>query len=293
MNLRFAFTAFLNQAKDTAEQNSGIDWTAVLIAGAVMGGLAIIFAFLLGIADKKFAVKTDERIPEIIKHLGGANCGACGYAGCAALADAIVQGKAEPWSCPVASKENVSAIAEIMNIESDGRGISEPMVAKLHCAGDCDAAAKRCDFEGINECRIANGMAGGPKMCTYACIGLGDCVRTCKFNAISMGENGLPVFDSDKCTGCGACVKQCPRGVIELVPKTAEVLAACHNADNAKEALANCKNACIGCGKCARACAQGAISIIDKHCVIDYSKCIGCGECAKVCPTGSIKLLNK
>ena len=297
MNLSFALTGFLNKAKEAAEntleQSSGIDWTAVLIAGAVMGGLAIVFAFLLGIADKKFAVKTDDRVSEIADHLGGVNCGACGYAGCAVLAEAIVQGKAAPRDCPVTSNENRAAIADIMGIAASENEKMEPKIARLHCTGDCNTAAVRYDFEGITECRAAAGIAGGPKMCSYACIGLGDCIKVCKFNAITMGENGLPVFNADKCTGCGECVKQCPRGVIELIPKTAEVLITCRNADNAKEALTNCKNACIGCGKCVKACPQGAISIIDKHSVIDYSKCIGCGACAAVCPTGCIAQLNK
>lgn len=290
MNLGFALTHLLTQAETTLEQSSGIDWKAVLIAGAIMGGIAIIFAFLLGIADKKFAVKTDERVAEITGHLGGANCGACGYAGCASLAEAIVQGKAAPGDCPVASKENLAIIAGIMGITAEAK---EPMVARLHCAGDCDTAVKRYDFDGITKCSAANGMAGGPKMCTFACIGLGDCIAACKFDAITMGENGLPIFNPDKCTGCGACAKQCPRGVIELVPKTAKVLVACKNGDSAKEAMTNCKHACIGCGKCAKTCPQGAISIIDKHSVIDYTKCIGCGECAKVCPTKCIVMLDK
>ena len=300
MNLGFALTAFLNQAKETAkdtldtlEQSSAFDWTTVLIAGAVMGALAIVFALLLGIADRKFAVKTDERVSRISEHLGGVNCGACGYAGCAMLAEAIVQGKAAPRDCPVTSNENRAAIADIMGIAAGEADEMEPMIARLHCAGDCNTAVPRCDFEGITDCRTANGIAGGPKMCTYACIGLGDCVKTCKFNAITMGENGLPVFRADKCTGCGECVKQCPRGVIELVPAESKMLIACHNSDNAKEALANCKNACIGCGKCVKACPVGAISVKDLHAVIDYSKCIGCGACEKVCPTGCILPVNK
>ena len=50
--------------------------------------MGILFGVLLVIVSKVFAVKVDERAAEITEKLPGANCGACGYAGCADYADA-------------------------------------------------------------------------------------------------------------------------------------------------------------------------------------------------------------
>ncbi|MBQ1684831.1 MAG: hypothetical protein II072_04930, partial [Clostridia bacterium] len=157
-----------------------MNWTAIIIAGAIMGGLAIIFAIILGIADKKFAVEIDSRVPAIAECLGGANCGACGYAGCSALAEAIVRGDAAPNSCPASKGDKLKRISELLGVEAEEKA---PMMAQLLCAGDCEAAAVRYEYTGAKSCRIANGLAGGPKMCTFACLGMGDCVRDCKFGA--------------------------------------------------------------------------------------------------------------
>lgn len=254
-----------------------------------MGALAIIFAIILGIADKKFAVEIDARVPEITECLGGANCGACGYAGCAALAEAIVRGEAEPNTCPASKGEKMARISELMGVEASSKA---PVVATLICTGDCETAAVRYEYDGVPNCRIANGLAGGPKKCTWACIGMGDCIKDCKFGAIAMGKNGLPQFNKAKCTGCGACAKQCPRGAITLMPVEAKVAILCRNDDNGKAAKDNCKNACIGCRRCEKACPAGAISLIGKHCAVDQEKCIGCLECTKVCPMGCVATLK-
>ncbi|MBR5949149.1 MAG: RnfABCDGE type electron transport complex subunit B [Clostridia bacterium] len=262
-----------------------MNWTAIIIAGAVMGALAIIFAIILGVADKKFAVEIDSRVPQIAECLGGANCGACGYAGCAALAEAIVRGEVAPNACPASKGEKMRRISELMGVEASAQ---TPAVARLICTGDCETAAARYQYDGVPSCRIANGLAGGPKKCTWACLGMGDCISDCKFGAITMGENGLPQFNSAKCTGCGACAKQCPRGAIALVPTAAKALILCRNDDAGKEAKDNCKNACIGCRRCEKSCPADAITLIGKHCVIDQDKCIGCIECTKQCPMGCI-----
>lgn len=266
-----------------------MDWTIIIIAGALMGGLAILFGVVLGVADKKFAVETDERIPLINDCLGGANCGACGYAGCNALAEAIVAGEAAPNACPASGAEKVARIAELIGVSAEAK---EPMIARLACMGDCESVTLRYNYDGIPDCRIASNLSGGPKMCTYACVGMGDCVKACKFDAITLTEKGLPIFHPEKCTGCGACAKQCPRGAIMLAPKSSTVMVACRNDDMAKEARTNCKHGCIACKKCERVCPVGAVTIDGKHSHIDFDKCIKCGECAKVCPSGCIEVFE-
>lgn len=266
-----------------------MNWTAIIIAGALMGGLAIVFGIVLGIADKKFTVQEDGRISLVYECLGGANCGACGYAGCSALAEAIVEGKAAPNACPASGAEKVARISEIMGVSAQAK---EPMIARLACMGDCESVALRYNYDGLPDCRIASGLSGGPKMCTYACIGMGDCVKACKFGAIYLSEKGLPIFIPEKCTGCGACAQQCPRGAIKLAPKSSTVMVACRNDDIAKESRANCKHGCIACKKCERVCPVGAISINGKHSQIDFAKCIKCGECAKSCPSSCIEVFD-
>lgn len=64
--------------------------TTAVILVAVLGG---VFGLVLATASKKFAVEEDPRIGEITNLLPGANCGGCGFAGCGALADAIVSGQ--------------------------------------------------------------------------------------------------------------------------------------------------------------------------------------------------------
>lgn len=267
-----------------------MDYTAIIIAGSLMAVLAVIFAVILGIADKKFAVKEDERIPAVAEKLGGANCGACGYAGCSALAQAIVEGKALPNTCPSCSAEAVECICKIVGVTAEAK---EPCVARLACTGDCETAKIRYEYDGVANCRIVNSLAGGRKLCSYGCLGFGDCIPMCKFGAISMGTNGLPVFDENKCVGCGECAKFCPRTVIKIVPKKARAFVACRNKDSGRDAMQACSHACIACRKCERTCQHGAILIFKNHSHVDQSKCVGCGECIEACPTKCIVSLVK
>ncbi len=263
-----------------------INVIAILAAVLALGGLGALFGVILTVADKKFAVEVDERVALVGECLGGANCGACGYAGCAALAEAIVQGAAKPNACPAAGPENTAKIAQIMGVETDVGGA---MVARVICQGAHGVARDRYIYDGLPSCRAASSMAGGPKMCAYACIGLGDCEKVCAFDAISI-KDGLVVIDENRCTACGMCAQTCPRGVISLLPKEQSVIVRCRNSDLGRMARDACVKACIGCRRCEKQCAYGAIHVENGYARIDQEKCTRCGECAKVCPSGCITI---
>lgn len=263
-----------------------MDWVAIVFALGVMGLLGAAFGVVLSVADKKFAVEVDERVAAIRSTLGGANCGACGFAGCDAFSEAVVRGEAKPDGCPVAGPEGAAAIAAVMGVSAGPA--AEAQAARLFCRGDCEAAKPRYDYEGIQSCAMAATLAGGPKQCAWACLGLGDCAAACPFGAIAV-EDGIARISADKCVACGKCVEACPRGVIHLTPENDTVFVACQNHDMAKDARAACANACIACGRCVKACIADAIKVVDYCAVIDQEKCSRCGSCAKVCPCGCIR----
>lgn len=252
----------------------------ILLAVLVLGGLGLVFGILLTIASKIFHVEIDPRVEEVRACLAGANCGACGYAGCDACAQAVVKGEAGINCCPPGGAAAAEGIAKIMGVAAE---VAEPKVARVLCQGADGVAAQRYIYDGYKSCHAAAGLACGPKECRYACIGLGDCVEHCPFGAISI-QNGIAHIDEKLCKACGNCVAVCPRSVIQMMPASAKVLVRCRNMDAAKPAFAVCTASCIGCGRCVKACTQEAIQVVDGFAHIDTSKCTQCGECAKVCP---------
>lgn len=262
-----------------------MDIMNIVFALLVLGILGLVFGAALAVASKVFEVKTDPRFPEIMDCLPGANCGGCGYAGCSAAANAIIEGKAAVNCCPVASAENVAKIAEIMGVEAAS---GERQIAHVICNGG-HAAKKKFEYIGIQDCLGATKVAGnGPLECAYGCLGLGSCVKACSFDAIKIGENNLPVVDADKCTNCMQCAVACPRNLIVSVPVSKKVFVECNNKQKGAAAMKVCEHACIGCGLCVKECKLGAIQVIDNVAVIDYEKCKNCKICTKVCPKDAI-----
>lgn len=263
-----------------------MNWIPVILAFGVLGVVGLVFGVLLCIADKKLAVEVDPRLDAIKGCLGGANCGACGFAGCDAFANAVLEGAAKPNGCPAA---DAAAIGEIMGISVEQ---GEKKVARVICQGDHSFAKERYKYDGYKSCALAASMVGGPKECTYACIGLGDCMDVCKFGAITI-ENGIAKIDENRCVACGNCVDKCPRTVIKLMPADDKVMVLCRNKDVGRVARAACMRACIGCGRCVKECKYGAIQVVDGYARIDYDKCTRCGACAKVCPCNCILDLSQ
>jgi len=250
----------------------------ILYAGILLGALGIIFGGVLSFASKKFHVEVDERVAQVRECLGGANCGACGYPGCDGFAGAVVAGEAPVNGCAPAGEKGAKAIGKIMGVDA---GATEKLVARVLCQGENGIAKERYQYDGYQSCSTAAGLAGGPKDCRFACLGLGDCMDKCAFGAIHM-ENGIAHIDPEKCTACGACVKACPRSVIKLLPVSSKVIVRCRNSDTARAARAVCMDACIGCGRCKKECQYEAITVENGFARIDPDKCTRCGACAAV-----------
>ena len=259
--------------------------TDVLIPVGIFAALGVLFGVILAIASRVFAVKVDERMPAVTECLPGANCGGCGYSGCAALAEAIVKGEATPNACNGCDAAALKTIGEIMGIE-----VSDPVPVHAHvmCAGNCNAAVYQYRYEGAQDCIAANRMGGGDKACPNGCIGLGTCVAACKYDAIRLVD-GVAVVDPKKCIGCGACAVLCPKAIIKMIPVKSQYCVECSSAENGANTRKHCTAGCISCRICQKNCPSGAIVVEGFAVSIDQSKCTGCGICAEKCPRKIIK----
>lgn len=255
----------------------------ILIALGVVAAVGLLAGVLLALLSKLFAVPEDEKVKKIRSCLPGANCGACGYKGCDDYAVAL-SGGAEANLCVPGGKDTADALGELLGIEVEA---PKEVVAYVHCNGNCEATAKKADYDGVQSCRAAAMLYGGPDDCKYGCMGFGDCAAVCPVQAICL-KDGIAHVDSGVCIGCGKCEKACPKHIISLVPKNAGTAVMCSNRDKGADARKSCKNACIGCKKCERTCPHGAIAVADNLARIDYEKCTGCGACAEACPTGCL-----
>lgn len=269
----------------------------ILIAVIVLGAIALISAIVLYAVSKKFAVQEDPRIGQVVELLPGANCGGCGFAGCAGMADALVKGadlgSIDGLMCPVGGADVMGQVADLLGMAVAN---TDPMVAVVRCNGTCEHRPRIVEYDGLLSCQAVNATCAGETGCGFGCLGCGDCVAACQFGAITMDEEtGLPVVDEEKCTACGACAKACPRHIIELRkkgPKGRRVYVQCVNKDKGAVAKKACAVACIGCGKCQKVCKFDAITVENNVAYIDFNKCRMCTKCVDECPTGALVKVN-
>jgi len=265
----------------------------ILYTVICLGGIGAIAAIILYFVAQRFKVIEDPKIDLVEEELPGANCGGCGYAGCRAFAEAMVKaGSLEGFNCPVGGSDVMNKVAGILGLEAEEL---EPEIAVIRCSGSFANAPQKLNYDGPATCDLVHRLFTGESACPNGCIGLGDCVNACNFNAIHIDEEtGLPVV-MDNCVACGACVTACPRDIIELRPKGKKerrIFVSCVNTEKGGPARKNCKVACIGCGKCVKVCKFDAITMENNLAYIDPEKCKLCSKCVVECPTGAIHELN-
>ena len=268
--------------------------TVLLSTILTLSLLGILAAVILYFVAQKFKVEEDPRIDEVEKMLPGANCGGCGFAGCRAMAEAMVlRDDISALYCPVGGAECMKSMASYLGKVAPEK---EPTVATVRCGGTCAKRPRNNTYNGAKSCAVASTVYVGETACAYGCLGYGDCVDACAFDAIHVNpETGIAEVDADKCTACGACVKACPKGIIELRkkwPKNRAIYVSCVSNDKGAVTMKACKGGCIGCGKCAKVCAFGAITVENGLAYIDPQKCKLCRKCVNECPTGAIVLKN-
>lgn len=260
----------------------------------VMGAVGIVFGFILAVANKKFAMEVNPLIHEVEEVLPKGQCGACGFAGCANYAEAVVLNPEVAPNLCVPGKEAVAKL--VAELTGKAAEKVEPIIAHVRCRGTGDKAVLSYNYKGVKDCRAASMVQGGPKGCKNGCVGFGSCVEACHFGAMSMGENGLPVVDKKKCTGCAACEAACPKSVIQMIPTNAKVKVDCNSKDKGAIARKLCSAACIGCGICAKNCSYGAIEVKNNLAVVDHKICMEkCSDatCIAKCPTGAINFAKQ
>lgn len=236
----------------------------MLLAAAVLALLALGAGVVLGWANRAFHVEVDPRVEAALAALPGANCGGCGYVGCAEYAEAVVRGEAEIGLCAPGGAGCTQRLAQILGVEVEP---SYPYRAVVHCAAHWDDRLGRVPYQGEPTCAAAN-LVSGVQGCVYGCLGLGDCTRACKYDAIHIID-GLATVDYEKCIGCKACARACPRNIITMVPFKAErmLVVACSNQEKGPDVKAVCTVGCIGCSACTRNSAlmsmEGNLPVID------------------------------
>lgn len=262
----------------------------IIIAVAIVAIIGLVAGLGLAIASVVMAVPKDEKAEAIRECLPGANCGACGFSGCDGYAAALSKGETDNTAlCAPGGNDAATAIANVLGVEA---GKVEPSAAVVLCKGHRQNAEEKYIYQGVDSCKMAVQLYGGPKNCTYGCVGLGDCVAACPYDAIHICD-GVARVNPIMCRACQMCVRTCPKGLIEMMPLHKTVAAVtCKNHDKGAQTRKDCKVGCIGCMKCVKACEYGAVKVENFTAHVDYSKCIGCGKCHEVCPTGSIDLMR-
>lgn len=256
---------------------------SVLMAVVIVTVTGLLGAGILVAASQFLKVDVDERVGLVTEVLPAVNCGACGYAGCADYAAAVVAG-APTNLCIPGGAEVAGCVAKIMGVDSGDVAQRKAIVA---CQGTLEHRSRKYKYHGIKTCSASVNLHGGNSTCPYGCLGYGDCKDACRFDAIEI-QDGVARVNMDKCTGCGACEEACPKRVIWIREVSEKPVVMCANHQRGNMTRKACTAGCIGCMKCEKTCPEGAIRVRNNVARIDLDKCVGCRECVNVCPVKAI-----
>lgn len=258
----------------------------VLGSVAILGGVATAFGACISVVNARFRVWEDPRIDAVRDLLPGADCGACGLAGCRAFAEAVIDGAVAPAQCTVMGSDEKADVADLLGVSA---GSADRRVARLLCAGGRDVAPYKASYHGVESCAAAAAVTGGGKACPWGCLGFADCAVSCDFDAIVMSPLGLPVVDLDLCTACNDCVDACPLDLFVLMPSDHHLVVQCKNLLRGDAAEAVCSVACNACGRCALDAEDGLIEMADGLAIVDYERIeLENPKAIERCPTGAI-----
>jgi Na+-translocating ferredoxin:NAD+ oxidoreductase subunit B len=266
----------------------------VVITILSLSAIGALAGFILYLIAQKFKVYEDPRIDDVEAVLPGANCGGCGYPGCRGFAENCVKAESlDVLFCPVGGNDVMKNVATALGKVAVAK---DPTVAVIRCSGSPEHRQRTNLYDSAPTCEIAAGLYSGDTACSFGCLGMGDCVVACTFDAIHMNPvTLLPEVIDEKCTSCGACVKACPKAIIELRKrnkKDRKIFVSCINQDKGAVAKKACSVACIGCKACVKVCQFDAITVENFLAYIDPTKCTLCRKCVVACPTNSILEIN-
>ncbi len=245
--------------------------------------LGLVAALMLGISSKILAVEENPKVEAVLDALPGANCGGCGYAGCEGYAVAVVNKPEIAANLCIVGGDKVSIV--VGELTDKRVAASEPQISYRRCEKVEGKVAVRCQYVGVPSCAAAALLASGngPDQCAYSCLGHGDCVKACPFDALYL-KDGLVEVNAQCCTGCGACTKVCPRSVLEIIPRRARVMVGCSTKDKGKAVTEICETGCIKCMRCIKACPAEAVRMEDGIIHINQTQCLSYGaECGMAC----------
>ncbi len=264
-----------------------VPFDVVYMSIIVLALIGMAFGVSLAFIASKFKVQMDPRVEQVREVLPGANCGACGFAGCMGYAEAVVGNPDVATHLCAPGKSDVAE--QVAALTGKAMEKVDPKIARVFCQGSVSKSRRKFIYSGALDCTAAVLVAGGDKACQFGCLGYGTCMRACPFDAITMSDDELPIIDREKCTACGKCVSACPKNVIELATASKTVVISCHSTEKGVAVKKKCQVGCIGCGLCVRTCPVDAIALENNLARIDHEKCIVCGLCVRKCPTSAIR----
>lgn len=255
---------------------------------AVFTVLGVFFGFTLAAVAIRFHVPVNPLVERVREALPAANCGACGYAGCLAYAEAVVEKSDVPVNLCAPGRAGVARTLGQLTGKDVGSIVDRMVV--MRCNGTSAYARQEAIYAGIETCAAAALVFGGPKACKNGCLGLGDCVRACPFLALSVGDGGIAQVSPEVCTGCGICVPVCPKDLFQLYPRLHRIELSCVARDKGSVVRSTCMVGCTLCRKCVSKCPAGAVTWDSRTIQIDHEACLAYGPscheaCVDICPS--------